>query len=139
MAYDSKTFEADLNLLKTYLGPDTRDDILDQLRELARQVRAMQALIAGMAGERQPSPEGAALQSLGKATQPERLVLLKKALLGARGGQRIPYHKDLAYRLLAKALITLPQHKVWKKTGLLPDHVDVRQGRAENTLMARPA
>ena len=29
MAFDAKTMQADLDVLKSYLGPDTRDDVLE--------------------------------------------------------------------------------------------------------------
>ena len=136
MPFDAKTMKADLDLLKTYVGPDTNEDILDQLRELARQVRAMQGLIAGMAGEREPT----ASAPLGKAVSSEnRVVLLRKAVLGPHGGQAILYDKTLASRLLAKGLISSGEHKIWKVSGLLPERVNLRDARPEPFLMSRPA
>lgn len=143
MAFDSATLQKDLAELQRYLGPMPtavdQGDVLAQLQELARQIRAVQVYLAEMAGERQPSPQGAALLALGKASQSERVTVLRKAFLGARGGQTVTYNKHLAARLLAKGIISQPQHKIWKRTNLLPDHIDLRQGRAEPLPMARPA
>jgi hypothetical protein len=136
MAYDSATFQRDLNLLKTYLPDSTesRDDVLDQLKELARQIRVVQMRLAEMADDRQP-----ARSPLGKATSENRVVLLRKALLGPNGGQAILYDKNLASRLIAKGVISGGEHKIWKVSGLLPERVNLRDAKPEPFLMARPA
>src|SRR5882672_6263761 len=138
MAYDSLTFEADMNLLKTYLGPDTNEDILGQLRELARQVRAMQGLIAGMAGDRQDATAPAARSPLGKAVSENRVVLLRKALLGPNGGQAVLYNKTLAATLLSKELISKSEHKIWKLSNLLPERINMREARQAPVMLSRP-
>ena len=141
MAYDSATFQKDLALLKTYLpdATESRDDVLDQLRELARQIRVVQMRLAEMADDRRPDTAPSGRSPLGKAVSENRVVLLKKALLGPNGGQAIVYDKNLASRLLAKGLISQGEHKIWKVAGLLPERVNLRDARPEPFLMSRPA
>ena len=141
MAYDSATFQKDLNLLKTYLpdATENRDDVLDQLRELARQVRVVQMRLAEMADDRQPDRSPAARSPLGKAVSQDRVTLLRKAVLGEHGGQAIMYDKNLAFRLLTKGLISPQEHGIWRISGLLPERVRLRDAKPEPYVMARPA
>jgi hypothetical protein len=46
-------------------------------------------------------------------------------LFGPRGGKSLPYSKTLAARLLAEGKLTHHEHKVWKASNHVPDHVDV--------------
>lgn len=138
MPYDSVTFERDLALLKTYLpnSTESRDDVLAQLQELARQVRVVQMRLAEMAGDRQPAGRA----PLGKAVASEnRVVVLRKALLGPHGGQAVMYDKTLASRLLAKAMITPAQHRIWKLSGYLPENVRLGDAKPEPSPMTRIA
>lgn len=139
MPFDEKTFRADLDVLKSYLGPDTNDEVLDQLRELARQIRVVQMRLAEMAGDRQPATAPTGRSPINKAVSQDRVMLLRKAVLGEHGGQAIMYDKTLASRLLAKGLISQGEHKIWKVSGLLPERVNLREGKPEAYLMARPA
>jgi hypothetical protein len=47
-------------------------------------------------------------------------------LFGPRGGKSLRYDKNLATRLLSQGKLTAHEHKVWKASGRVPDHLDVQ-------------
>jgi hypothetical protein len=146
VAYDISTLQSDIRALSKNLGANLsssdRDTIMQQLGEIARQVRALQANLSHMASDRQADTALADGLPFGKAVREDRVGLLRKAittLLGPNGGQKVYYEKGLASRLLAKGLISQGQHRVWKLSGFLPESVNIRDAAAGSFIMARPA
>lgn len=79
---------------------------------------------------------------LGKSANTVGTVLLAKAAevaFGPKGGKVMQYNKDLAVRLLQKNMLTSQEHRMWKKTHRLPDHVDVAHSTGERHTLQRPA
>jgi hypothetical protein len=61
------------------------------------------------------------------ATHREALAITKSVIrhLGPRGGQVVPYSRDLDARLRVCEALTKAQHDIWQRTGRLPDGLNL--------------
>ena len=58
---------------------------------------------------------------------------------GRRGGQAIPYDRELAARLTLTKALTPDEHQRWKDHDRLPDHVDLAHPRAHAAVAQQQA